>query len=78
MLLETAHIIAADFAAKGYTKVQVYADVFVSMNGRKYQRLIDPSVNLASTEHGFKPKKWLLAPGRPTATSAPRPWERLD
>ena len=78
MLLETVRIIAGDFASKGYPNVQVYADVFVSMNGREYQRLIDPSVNLASTEHGLKPKRWLLEPGRPTATSALRPWETLD
>lgn len=48
------------------------------MNGREYQRLIDPSADLASTEHGLKPKRWLLGPGRPTATSALRPWETLD
>ena len=78
MLLETAHIIVADFSSRGHPNVQVYADVFVSMNGREYQRLIDPSVDLASTEHGLKPKTWLLALGRPTATSALRPWERWD
>ena len=78
MLLETAHIIADDFASKGYPNVRVYADVFVSMNGRKYQRLIDPSVDLASTEHSLRPKKWLLEPDRPKATSALRPWEKLD
>ena len=78
MLLETARIIAADFSSRGYPNVRVYADVFVSMNGREYQRLIDPSADLALIGHGLKPKKWLLAPDRPTATSTVRPWETLD
>ena len=61
MLLEIAHIIADDFSVRGYPRVQVYADAFVSMNGRKHRRLLDPSVDLASTGHGLGPKGWVLA-----------------
>ncbi len=61
MLLETAHIIADDFSARGYPRVQVYADAFVSMNGREHRRLLDPSVDQASTGHGLGPKRWVLA-----------------
>ncbi len=60
MLLETSHIIAADFASRGYPGARVYGDVFVSMNGREHQRLIDPSTDLASESHGLAPKRWVL------------------
>ena len=60
MILETAHLISEDFASKGYPGVQVYADVFVSMNGREHRRLINPSADLASTSHGLGPKEWVL------------------
>ena len=60
MILETAHIIARDFAARGFAQVQVRADVFVTMNGRKSARLIDPDAGLAAISHGLEPKQWLL------------------
>ena len=63
MILETAHIIARDFAGRGYPSVQVFADVFAAMNGRENSRLVDPNVDLASIEHGLAPKTWLLPQG---------------
>ena len=60
MILETAHIIAADFEACGRGSVQVRADVFVAMNGRESARLIDPEVDLASIGNNLGPKAWLL------------------
>ncbi len=66
MILQTAHIIAGDFAYRGHDSVQVYADVFVSMNGRENARLVDPEVNLAAVSNSLAPKKWLLPQGNPT------------
>ena len=60
MILETAHIIARDFAARGHTYMEVRADVFVSMNGRGNARLVDPEADLAAVSHGVGPKAWLL------------------
>ena len=60
MILETAHLIARDFAGRGYPSVQVFADVFVAMNGRETSRLVDPGVDLAAESHGLAPKTWLL------------------
>ena len=64
MILETAHIIARDFASRGQGTVQVFADVFVAMNGRENSRLVDPGVNLASVDHNLAPKPWLLPQDR--------------
>ncbi len=66
MILETAHLIAREFARHG-RDVEVRADVFVAFNGRQTARLVDPSVNLARLEHGLAPKTWLL----PAPTSSP-------
>ena len=67
MVLETAHIIARDYAAWGYPEAEVRAQVFLSMNGRESRRLIDPAVNLARVDHGLGPKLWVL-PRRAPAT----------
>ncbi len=60
MILETAHIIARDFADRGHESVQVFADVFVSMNGRANSRLVDPGVDLAAVNNSLASKRWLL------------------
>ena len=60
LALATAHIIAEDFARRGWGEVQVYADVFVAFNGYPSRRLIDPAVDLAREPAGLGPKPWLL------------------
>ncbi len=60
MILQTAHIIAADFAARGYPNVVVTADAFVSFNGRANAKLIDPNADLAAIKPGLAPKEWVL------------------
>tara|TARA_B100000683_G_scaffold90352_1_gene89528 strand:- start:323 stop:1672 length:1350 start_codon:yes stop_codon:yes gene_type:complete len=41
-------------------KPVITADVFVSLNGRKNKRFIDPTVNLAAVENNLLHKKWIL------------------
>ena len=60
LILQTAHIIAADFEQSGKGKVSVAADAFVSFNGRDNARLIDPNVDLAAVAPGLMPKWWVL------------------
>ena len=60
MILETGHIIAGDFANRGHEFVQVFADVFVAVNGEENARLVDPHFDLAVAGHSLAPKKWLL------------------
>ena len=67
MILETAHIIALDFTDRGNESVQVFAEVFVAMNGRENSRLVDSEVDLAAVNHSLAPKTWVL----PLGTSEP-------
>ena len=60
MILQTAHIIAADYRSRGYTGVEVRADAFVAFNGRPYTRLIDPTTDLAAESRSVWTKDWLL------------------
>ena len=60
MILQAAHIIRDDFAARGHPTVEVRADVLVAFNGRAPQPLIDPTVDLAATPYRPGPKSWVL------------------
>jgi hypothetical protein len=70
LILATSQIIAEDFRGRGHRDIEVRADVFVSMNGRPGQRLIDPEVDLASQNPGIGPKKWILPAPAPEKTPA--------
>ena len=60
MIQQTARMIAADFAERGYGDVVVNADAFVAFNGRPNARLIDPDADLATVQPGLAPKPWVL------------------
>ena len=61
LILATAHFIRDHYADFG-NDVEVRADVFVSLNGRPVQRLIDPTINLAAESQGIPAKRWILPP----------------
>lgn len=60
LILQTAHIIAEDFAERGFRGVTVMGDAFVSWNGRANARLIAPDADLASIAPGLGAKDWVL------------------
>ncbi len=59
MILATAHIIAKEANSLG-RDVEVRADAFVTINGRRAVRFVDPDVDLASVRAGPQPKSWVL------------------
>ena len=65
MILAFAHELAERAQAEG-RDVAVFADVFVVLNGRAPQRLVDPNVDLSREQEGFGNKRWIL----PLASSA--------
>ena len=40
--------------------IEVYAESFVSLNGRKSQRYINPEINLLEISDSFKNKEWIM------------------
>ena len=63
LIVATAHLIAARYRDRGVEPVQVYADAWVSMNGRPASRIIDPTVDLAAQPRTLGPAPWILEPG---------------
>jgi hypothetical protein len=61
MVLQAAHLVAAEFRTRGVRAPAVYVDAFASLNGRAMQRLIDPHVDLASQADDLSNKPWILA-----------------
>jgi hypothetical protein len=59
MLLQFAHHLHEEQARKGHD-VAVYADVYVTLNGRPARHLLDPAVDLAKVEDGFGSKHWIM------------------
>jgi hypothetical protein len=68
MVLQAAHVIAADYRARGVVAPAVYVDAFASLNGRPMQRLIDPAVDLAQERDSLAHKPWIL-PMKPDVSS---------
>ncbi|HEX6245279.1 MAG TPA: HTTM domain-containing protein, partial [Polyangiales bacterium] len=61
LILQFAHFLRDDFAARGLGPVEVRVDARVSLNGRPGAPLIDPSVDLASVHDGVAKARWILA-----------------
>lgn len=56
-----AQRIAADFEAAGSPGVAVHAESFAGLNGRRMQRYVDPTVDLARADrHVFSRSTWIL------------------
>ena len=60
MIQQFARHLQQTFVAQGHRHVRVYADAWASLNGRPRQRLIDPTVDLASAPWTLRPKPWIL------------------
>ena len=60
MILEFAHHIAADYRRKGWNEPAVFAESYVTLNGRPGTLFIDPKINLAAEHESFKHKHWVI------------------
>ena len=58
MILQFAHFLKDNFSKQGYD-VAVFAEVFVSLNGRSSQLFIDKNIDLASQGYNLQPKTWI-------------------
>lgn len=60
MILQYAHFLKEHYERKGITDPSVRAEVYVTLNARPAQLLIDPNVNLAAANDSWKSKDWIL------------------
>lgn len=73
LILQLAHHVARDFAARGVPDVEVRVDAWVSLNGRPPARLVDPEVDLARVTDSAWDTPWVL----PAPRHGPLPALRL-
>lgn len=59
-IIQYAHFLRDHYHAQGWHQPQVYATIYVTLNGRRSCLFIDPQTNLAKEEDTFAPKKWLM------------------
>ena len=60
MLVQFARYLRDYYARRGVAAPQVYADAYVSLNGRLGKSFIDPTVDLARAADDLRPKPWIL------------------
>ncbi len=60
MILQFAHFLEDEFAAQGYEDVAVYAESYVSMNGRGSRPFVDSTVDLTEEVYSLAHRDWLL------------------
>ncbi|MDC0717297.1 HTTM domain-containing protein [Nannocystis bainbridge] len=62
MILQYARFLADDLRARGHAAIEVRVVALVSLNGRRPQLMIDPSVDLARVEPSLWPSLWIVHP----------------
>mgnify|MGYP006267683807 CR=1 FL=1 len=60
LILQYAHWLADHYAQQGLADPAVRAEVYVTLNGRPSQLLIDPTVDLTRVEDSWAPKAWIM------------------
>lgn len=60
MILQFAHHLEDEYQKQGLGDVQIRAETYVTLNGRRSQLMIDPDVDLTEEERGFAHKSWIL------------------
>ena len=60
MILKYAHFLGEQYEKKGWQKPEVYAEVYVTLNGNRSRLFIDSTVNLAAAPFSWKHYKWIL------------------
>ncbi|SDY80193.1 HTTM domain-containing protein [Hymenobacter psychrophilus] len=60
MMVQFARYLRAYYAHRGVHAPKVYADAYVSLNGRLGKSFIDPTVDLAQASDDLQPKPWIL------------------
>ena len=58
-ILEFAHYLGEYYNNNGYGDVEVYAESYVTLNGRTSKVFVDPNVDLMKEKRGFSNKKWI-------------------
>ena len=59
-IIEYAHFLGNHFTLQGHKNIEVNADSFVALNGRRSKRFIDPKINLMKEKRSLKHYSWII------------------
>ena len=59
-IYEFANFLGDTFTSKGYSKIEIHVDSFVTLNGRRSERLIKPKTNIYKDERSKFYKEYLI------------------
>ncbi len=60
MILQFARHLDAEYRSQGIPDPEVYAEVYVTLNGSGSRPFVDSSVDLSKISEGFQTKDWIL------------------
>lgn len=60
LIVKYAHHLANEYQKKGMQQPEVYAEIYVALNGSRSRLFIDSSVNLAAEKLGWQHYNWVL------------------
>ena len=60
MILEYAHFLGNTYKMKGFKDISVYAESYVTLNGRPSQRFIKKNIDLFKIKLDLKHKNWII------------------
>ena len=60
MILQYAHMLRDHFSAAGMDSPRVFADAYVTVNGRLSRPFVDNGTDLSRERDSFAPKPWIL------------------
>jgi len=60
MILKYAHYLADEYSKKGITHPQVFAEIYVTLNGQRSKLFIDSTINLAAQPLSWRHYSWIL------------------
>ena len=60
MILQFAHFLEKEYQKQGIEDPEIYAEVYVTLNGSGSRPFIDPEVDLTKEKEGFHRKTWIL------------------
>jgi hypothetical protein len=60
LIIKYVHHLAREYRKKGMQQPEVYAEIYVALNGNRSRLFIDSSVNLATEKIGWQHYNWVL------------------
>ena len=59
-ILQFAHYLRDHYKERGIENPEIYAESYVTLNGRLSRQFINPKINLANEKESFAVKKWII------------------